>query len=263
MDVYKKKAPPMQYLFVANWKMRMHFNDALQFCTANKEELIHLGNSNPLIICPSFISISSVHELLKDGHIKIAAQDCSPFKEGSHTGEVSAISLSQAGCTYCIVGHTERRAQFNETNESVAEKMLRVLENNMTPIICLGESELDAANSRTYTVLQEQLEPIFAVLRFYQKKSTIIFAYEPAWAIGTGIVPEHSYLQNMFHWLQETISQALPDYSCKLLYGGSVDEHSIIKLTRITAINGFLIGSASTNFTQLRKIIKSAQDAIL
>jgi triosephosphate isomerase len=247
----------MSHIFVANWKMRMHFFDALNYCTKNYQELVSLADKHPFILCPSFVALAPLSELLKNSPIKLGAQDCSPFTEGSHTGEVSAQSLREIGCSYCIVGHSERRAQFNETNESIAEKILRLIENQITPIICIGESELDAINERTYSVLEEQLAPIFITLQSHRKeKRNILFAYEPVWAIGTGIIPEQQYVIDVFNWLHKTISQHLTHDSFQLLYGGSVDKITISDLKKISSIDGFLIGGASTNFLQLQRIIK-------
>jgi len=247
----------MSHIFVANWKMRMHFFDAVNYCTKNYQELVSLADQYPLILCPSFVALAPLSELLKNSPIKLGAQDCSPFIEGSHTGEVSAQSLHEVGCSYCIVGHSERRAQFNETNESVAEKTLRLLKNQITPIICIGESKLDAINERTYSVLEAQLAPIFIALQSHHKeKKNILFAYEPVWAIGTGVIPQQQYLIDICKWLHKTISQHLTHDSFQLLYGGSVDENNVSVLKKISSIDGFLIGGASTDFLQLQKIIK-------
>ncbi len=253
-----------KYIFVANWKMRIHFTHAINYCSENKQELEHVSNNHTLIICPSFVALPQIAQILHNTTVKIGAQDCSPFIEGSHTGQVSAISLNEIGCSYCIVGHSERRAQCNETNESVAEKVIRLLENDIIPIVCVGETGLDALNSRTYNVLKEQLEPIFITLQAHHKKNTpLLFTYEPTWAIGTGVIPQQSYLSDIFLWLKKAFARNFAEYKVLLLYGGSIDEKNIQQIAQISAIDGFLIGGASTEFSQLKKIITAASTPIL
>jgi triosephosphate isomerase (TIM) len=248
----------MSYLFIANWKMRMHFTETLNYCHENKQQLINLCNKNSLVLCPSFIALAPVAQLFHSTPVKIGAQNCSAFQKGSYTGQISAQSLQEVGCSYCIVGHSEQRTVCNETNEAVAEKVVRLLEQNITPIICIGENKLDALNTRTQIVLQEQLNPILtSILAHHIQKQHLIFAYEPIWAIGTGVLPDQEYLINIFDWLHTTISAALPNHSFQLLYGGSVDEHNIAQLARVKHINGFLIGSASTQFLHLKKILNN------
>src|SRR5579872_4681124 len=246
----------MSYLFIANWKMRMHFNDAITYFKKNETELLALSTKHSLVVCPSFVALSPLIELAQNTHIHIGAQDCSPFKDGSHTGEVSAISLHEIGCDYCIVGHTERRIQFNETDESVAEKVIRLLENNIRPILCIGETETDTILTNTYAILERQLRSIFVALHAHKKQNEhFIIAYEPAWAIGTGVVPTHEYLTSIFAWLQSVVTKNLAYNSFQLIYGGSVDEKNCAQLKRIPFLQGFLIGGASANFAQFKAIV--------
>ena len=254
----------VNYLFVANWKMNIHFSKAINFVQDNIGALrsIDEGNENKLILCPSFVAISSIIALLSKTNVGIGAQNCSQHKHGAFTGEVSAQSLSELGCQYCIVGHSERRTYFGETNEMVAEKVARLYEHNIQPIICIGETKKKFENKQVYEVLTSQLTPILKVLKTIRheqikKYEQLIIAYEPIWSIGTGIIPESTYLEQVFIWLGEHIKKHLPDAKLQLLYGGSVNENNIVDLKQIIYINGFLIGGASTDFQKLKKIVLS------
>lgn len=246
----------MKHLYIANWKMNLSFNQSINFCTTHKNELQQLTNAADIVICPSFDSLASISTIFKDTSIKIGAQNCSEHAKGSYTGEVSPISLAEIGINYCIVGHSERRLHYNETTKNVIEKIYLLYATNILPIICIGETHNDFVNKKTVTVLAEQLEPILSLVAEQQQHNKhIIIAYEPVWSIGTGIIPEHAQLETVFSWLAELTHQTLPHHTVQLLYGGSVNQDNSKELKRIPYINGFLIGSASTQFEQFKNII--------
>jgi len=249
----------MKYIFVANWKMNSSLTHAIDYCTNHTSELQDLSDTNDIVICPSFIAIQSVQKALHNTSIAIGAQTCSPYTMGPYTGQVSAMELKEAGCTYCIVGHSEQREYCHQTNEDIALQVDQLLANNITPIICIGESSIDYFNHATYEVLSDQLMPIISVLQQIQSTLQIYVAYEPTWAIGQTKIPEPSYLEKIFAWLKQDLQTHLPENTCIFLYGGSVNEHSIKILTQIRSIQGFLIGSASTDFNHFKKIIDAAR----
>lgn len=241
-----------QKLFVANWKMNKSFADELSFCTTHLEKLRQLS-SEPhikLVICPSFPSLFSVAEIVQDTMVSVGAQNCSPHKDGAYTGQVSAQSLQEAGCQYCIVGHSEQRA-LGTTNEEVAHQAQRLFEHDLTPIICIGETKEEYGQKEVYAVLQKQLAPL---LSLFSSKPYVI-AYEPVWAIGTGLIPSTTYLQEIYSWLKQYLEQKNPDARYHLLYGGSVDEKTVHTITSIPQVDGFLIGSASLDFQKIEKIV--------
>lgn len=253
----------MKHLFVANWKMRMTTKDAINYCHDNNASMNQLSNNHTIVICPSFTALLPIAKQLPKNTFALGAQDCSAFEPGSYTGQVSARDIAEIGCTYCIIGHNERRMYCGETNEIVAEKAKRLLEKSVRPIICIGETSAECIVETTYQTLEKQLTPLFATLNNYKKTNTkIIIAYEPVWAIGTGIVPTHNYLAAIFTWLHKQAIEQLPNYNVIFIYGGSVDEKTIIQLRNIKHINGFLIGGASTDFKQFKSIIEAC-DTIL
>jgi len=255
----------MKYLFVANWKMQMPVKKAIAYVADNLMSLKSMANDNAqIVICPSFVAIASIAQVLKNCSVRCGAQDCSAFENGAYTGQVAAQSLAEIGCSYCIIGHSERRIYCGESSESVAEKAQRLLDQEIIPIICIGETMVDCVATSTYTVLEEQLDPVFTLLRTHTIHNTaLVIAYEPVWAIGSGVTPEYSYLENIFDWLRKLIQQNVPNRSVSLLYGGSVNERSIMKLKNITQLNGFLIGGASTDFTQFKTIVELCTRSIL
>jgi triosephosphate isomerase (TIM) len=247
----------MKYLYVANWKMNLSFDQSISFCKNNHDALQQIPNNvAEIVICPSFVAIAPIAEIFKNSPIAIGAQDCSEHSLGAYTGETSALSLAEVGVTYCIVGHSERRMYYGETTETIIKKIYLLYATNIMPIICIGETHEDFANKKTFNVLTEQLSPILAAIAQQQeKRKEIIIAYEPVWAIGTGIVPTLEQLTTVFEWITKQIALQLSGYTIHLLYGGSVNQSNIAELKKTPPINGFLIGGASTDFEQFKKII--------
>jgi len=243
----------MKPLYIANWKMNMSFRKSIDFCLNNLEQLQILTSNAEIVLCPSFVALEPIEQILKNSPIKIGAQNCSEYETGSYTGEVSAQSLAEVGATYCFVGHSERRIYFGETTEAIIKKVNLLLQNNIRPIICIGETEEHFQAKATVTVLTEQLKPILENIS--AQDSHLIIAYEPVWSIGTDVIPEQSYLEEVFAWIKKIIESHAPGCSPQLLYGGSVNEKNIAQLKNIPHLGGFLIGNASTNFEQFSGIL--------
>jgi len=191
----------MKYLYVANWKMNLSFDESINFCTNNNNVLQQPSNSAAkIIICPSFIALAPLATLLKNSPIAIGAQNCSEYASGAYTGEVSALSLAEIGVTHCIVGHSERRMYYDETTEKIINKIKLLYANNIIPIICIGETHKDFLSNQTFTTLTQQLDPILKTLPKDRQKH-IIIAYEPVWSIGTGLIPTQEQLTKVFTWI--------------------------------------------------------------
>jgi triosephosphate isomerase len=246
----------MNYLYVANWKMNMSYRASLDFCAHNLDQLNSLAHSATIILCPSFVALAPMAEILENSAVAIGAQNCSAFESGSYTGEVSASSLAEINVTYCIVGHSERRIYFAENSANIIKKIDLLYANNIAPIICIGEDKEAFLHNNAIPTLMQQLEPILTTINSYQKKKNIIIAYEPFWAIGTGIIPENKYLEEIFMWLEKFVAIHAPHCTAQLLYGGSINEKNTHQLKAIKYVDGFLIGGASTNFDTFSEIIK-------
>ena len=200
-----------------------------------------------IVVAPPYTSLETAIDAARGADIAIAAQDLHWEKEGAFTGEVSARMLVELGCEYVIVGHSERRQYFGETDESVHKKTLAAIEAGLTPITCLGEMLSEREAGRTEAVVNQQFAGAFAALTA-QQFSRIILAYEPVWAIGTGrtATPEqasvaHRFLRGLVarHFGQDGAAQA------RILYGGSVKPNNIKGLMAQVEIDGALVGGAS------------------
>lgn len=251
----------MPFYYVANWKMNMHYQKAANFCSEQYESLIQLAAEKNafLILCPSAVVLASVSAMFKETEIQIGAQDCSPFKEGAHTGDISAQSLMEAGASYCIIGHSERRIEWGETDEIIAQKMVRLFEVGIRPIICIGETKEAFDQGTTFEFLARQLDPLIEAIiqinSFSSSRHRIFIAYEPIWAIGSGIVPEKVYLESIFSWLKEYCTRINNLVPVRFLYGGSVVPEHIFYLKKVSGVEGFLIGGASIDFQMFKKIV--------
>jgi len=241
-------------LFVANWKMQLSYNQAVAFVNDNLSELDALAEPAHLtvVLCPSFDALAPIAQITNRTHI--GAQNCAPHAAGPYTGEVQAHSLSQIGCNFCIVGHSERRQLFHETYSIIQSKIEQLLLNTIIPILCIGETEQERENKQTEKRLHEQLMPLFELL-MRTNHATICIAYEPVWAIGTNRTPTPENLFTIITYLQTLCKKQAPQTTFIILYGGSVNEQNIISFNALSGIDGFLIGNASTDFQKLKKIV--------
>lgn len=240
-------------LYVANWKMNVTPEQTSAFYHDNYDELYELSDNADIVLCPSFVSLGLLSPFLRNTEISLGAQNCSEHISGAFTGEVDATSLEQLGCSFCIIGHSERRTLFNETNEVIASKMQRLLEQQITPIICVGETDEQRKQQKTQEVVASQLHSILSLLKAYN--NAIVIAYEPVWAIGTGNIPTIEELNSMFNWLKQHVTNQVPHISVRYLYGGSIQPTNIKKLKDISILDGFLIGNASSDFQTFKNIV--------
>ena len=179
----------------------------------------------------------------------LGAQDCSYFEAGAYTGEISAKMLNEVGINFCIVGHSERREYFKESNKIIKMKAIRLIENNIIPIICIGETLEEKNNNNTQNVLKNQLEE--SVPESSNQFNTII-AYEPIWAIGTGLTPSLEEITNAHRYIKN-LSNKL--FNFRIIYGGSVNSKNYKLISKINIVNGALIGGASLKINEFNQII--------
>lgn len=234
--------------FIANWKSYLSFNQEIEWVKNNLEDLKSLKNE--IIICPSFLSLNSIKALLNNSNIKIGAQACSQFNSGAHTGEITAQSLAQVRANYCIVGHSERRQNFNENEQAIVQKVKLLVENQIVPMFCIGETKQEYEQKKSKEVLQKQLEPILNYV-----SGNLIIAYEPIWSIGTGIIPSNEYIEQIAAFIIDIIKNKNTQVKYKIVYGGSITSKTAAELNKCNFIDGFLIGKASTDFQEFKKIV--------
>ncbi len=251
-------------IIAGNWKMNKDLEDVRDFCRAivNSLQTKDLGKVLP-ILAPTYPFLDLMQRELCETCVQISAQDVSAHPEGAFTGEVSAEMLTSLGLEYCIVGHSERRAQHHESNEIVREKLLMLIDNDIIPILCIGETLEQRDAGSTKAVILEQLDGCLREVNIFDAEDLII-AYEPVWAIGTGRTATGEQAQEVHHiirtWLQDTYSQALADEIC-ILYGGSVKPDNIAGLLAMPDIDGGLIGGAALNADHYLKMIEIAVES--
>lgn len=221
--------------------MAQSLDAALRFI----EEWKFQASDVEVALFPSFVHLSKVADLVKSGGIsvKIGAQDCSTEKVGAFTGEVSAAMLKELGMTHCLVGHSERRKRGGETAESLRAKMDRVLEADLVPVFCLGETEQERSEGRWKSVLEIQSQ----VVKGISKK--FLVAYEPVWAIGTGKTASSQDIEEAHRTLRGLVGPKTP-----ILYGGSVNASNASNILKLPEVSGLLVGGASLkvpDFTQI------------
>ena len=243
-------------LIAGNWKMYKTPGESVEFVKSLIENTKEY-NDRDILVCPPFTSLPVVSEiLLKNSSIKMGAQNVYFEDEGAFTGEISPVMLKDIGVEYVICGHSERRKIFGETNEIVNKKMKILLEYQMIPILCVGEKIEERKSGRTFDVIRTQVENCLAGL---EGQHQVVIAYEPVWAIGTGLTatPEqaeevHLFIRKMIEDLygQET------EKAIRILYGGSVKPDNIDLLMRQKDIDGVLVGGASLSIESFVRIIE-------
>jgi triosephosphate isomerase (TIM) len=244
-------------VIAGNWKMYKLIGDALATVTALKP-LVANANHCEVVVAPPYTAIKSVADRLEGSNVKVAAQDVSTeTKHGAHTGEICGDMLKDAGASHVIIGHSERRSMYGDTDEVVNRKIRAALKFNLTPILCIGETLEERDAGREKEVVAAQLARSLADLTA-QDLARIIAAYEPVWAIGTGrtATPEQAQLMHAFirQWISQRFDQSAAE-SLRILYGGSVKPENISDLMREADIDGALVGGASLDAESFAKIV--------
>ena len=249
----------MRKLFiVANWKMNGSIKSNRQLVDYINGKIYRNPNIE-VIICPPFTYLTQILEL-KTSNIKIGAQNISESQNGAFTGEISGSMLQDINIDYVIIGHSERRQMYNDTNTIIAQKFELAHQNNLIPILCVGESLNERKIGQTLSVVESQIKSVIESTRIELFTKSII-AYEPVWAIGTGETasPEqaeevHYNIRNILEEYDSNIATSIP-----ILYGGSVNGANSKDLFTMVNINGGLIGRASLNGEEFIKIYQAAE----
>ena len=244
-------------IVAANWKMYKTPQEGVHFISELNNLL--LDKEKPSIIfCPPFTSLFHINEMISDLDISLGAQNVYFEKDGAFTGEISMSMLKSCGAQYVIVGHSERRHIFNESNKDTNKKLHTVLENDIVPILCVGEKLEDRESGNTRMILMEQLKDGLVGIN-KDMIDRMIIAYEPVWAIGTGVNALPSQVEESHAMIWEILLE-LYDNNIKnnipILYGGSVKPDNSEELIRTKGVDGFLIGGASLNLDMFSKIIE-------
>jgi len=245
----------MRKPFIAgNWKMYKNAKEAVALAKELKSNLKNIKDRD-VLICPGFAALCCVYGEIKGSNIKLGAQDMYFENEGAFTGEVSPLMVKDF-CEYVILGHSERRQLFNETDESVNKKIKKALEHGLKPILCIGESLEEREKDKTFDVIKNQLKKS---LKNIKEIKNIIIAYEPVWAIGTGktATPEQAEEVHAFirEWVGKNYDSEAAD-NLRILYGGSVKPENAKELMEKEDIDGALVGGASLDAESFSKIVE-------
>lgn len=249
-------------IVAANWKMNKTFSEFKNFID---EFLINnnlqTADKVDILICPSFIYLKEMNELFANKKVKVGAQNLAEFEEGAYTGEISASMLNSLNINYCIIGHSERRKFFNENYIQLKNKVDIAIKFNINPIFCCGEVKEERLNNEQYLIVEEQLKSSL----FHLSETDIlkcIIAYEPAWAIGTGLNASPEEAQDMHNFIRNLISQKYNQTianQIRIIYGGSCNSKNAKEIFSKPDVDGGLVGGASLKVDEFVNIIMSCK----
>ena len=239
----------MKFL-IANWKMNKNFDDGLKVVKAIRRKIKNKSNKKYIILPPLQSTLYIRNNLIKNDVI-FGSQDCSQFKNGAITGDISAEMIKKIGCKYVLIGHSERRTIFNESDDILKVKIKRALEQKLKVIFCVGESLTQYKEGKSIQYIIKQLTKVFDNSINFNK---IILAYEPIWAIGTNITPKIQEIEDIHYRIKETMKNNFNIIKIPVLYGGSVKVANSADIFSLTNVDGGLIGGASLIASEFCKI---------
>lgn len=250
----------MSPLLIANWKMYKTVEESLSFARLLGPRLEGWWKPQAvrLAIAPTSLALFAMARYLGEGPLSLAAQNLDLGREGALTGALSGYLLYEAGARLVIIGHSERRRYFAETDVLVAEKVDAAWKAGLTPVVCVGETEAERDLGQTEAVLQRQLSAILTKSRDDDKP--LVIAYEPVWAIGTGRVAKTEEVGPIAHTVRQWLSQTKGPADVPLLYGGSVNPDNLGGFLRLPEVNGALVGGASLTLDGVVAMVRVAQE---
>ena len=247
-------------VIAANWKMNKTIPEAVDFVSSLRQGLSGITTEGiDIVIAPPFTALKAVTDSLADSGVYTAAQDMYWEEKGAYTGEISAVMLLDAGCRYVIIGHSERRKYFGESDTAVNRKIHRAIYHGLIPIVCVGETLEQREMGDTFKIVRTQVEKALDGLS-EEGVSSLIIAYEPVWAIGTGRTATPSQAEEVHGFIRSIIRESyggLASNSVRIQYGGSVTPENIGKLLKEHDIDGALIGGASLRVDSFMEIISN------
>lgn len=252
LDAMKNRTP----LIAGNWKMFKTGTDAFK-TAAELAHRVRDVDGLDIMIAPAFTALSQTADALRNSRVALGAQNMFWESEGAYTGEISPVMLRDIGCRYVIIGHSERRQYFGETDETVNKKIRAALLHQLIPILCVGESDQQRNAGDTFSVLDKQIQ--FGLKGFsLEELRTLVIAYEPVWAIGTGKTATSAQAQEVHQFLRGLMEEFFLNplaNSIRILYGGSVKPGNIKELMEMPDVDGALVGGASLEAEVFSQII--------
>ena len=230
-------------IIAGNWKMNNNVIETVKFIKEIKDQINR--EDRDVVICPNALSVISLVNELEDTNIEVGVQNIHPMEKGAYTGETSLDMVVCSGAEYAIVGHSERRAIFGETDEFINQKVIKCLEKDITPILCVGETLEQREAGELFDIIRMQ---IIADLNNVEDVTKVVIAYEPIWAIGTGVTATKEQAEEMCAYIRDVISEiynADDSEEVRIQYGGSVTKDNAKDILNMPNIDGALVGGAS------------------
>ncbi len=252
----------MKYV-IANWKMNLSVRESIALVRGVLRAVQGREQFPGIVLCPSFTALSEAQKLITRTHIALGAQNAGPDRAGALTGEEGITQLEDVGCTYAILGHSERRTRFHEDDTMVHDRLTAVLASSLTPILCVGEPKEVRDAGKTEAYVLRQLKLAFAGQKLPRGKQVIV-AYEPIWAIGSGNPATPAQAVAMHKLIRDFLASELKLSGDKVavLYGGSVDGKNAYQFLREPEVDGLLVGGASLKINEFSKILTAAGEVM-
>jgi len=248
-------------VIAGNWKMNNDLHDTINLISDIKKEINEKKNEADIIICPPFTNLETASALLKDSIIKLGAQNMHFEESGAFTGEISVSMLKSVGCEYVILGHSERRTIFGESDQVINQKIKTAIKFGIKPIFCIGETLEEREKGITFNIIENQIKNGLSDIN-ETELSNLIIAYEPVWAIGTGKTATSQQAQEVHQYIRGLISKLFSSNFARQLviqYGGSVKAENAKELLSQPDIDGALVGGACLKADSFVKIMLAAE----
>lgn len=254
----------MEKIVLANWKMNLGIRESLALAKTTLLALQGKEVTPRVVLFPSFVALADVHKVLARSRVVLGAQDVGPDRFGAYTGAVGVGQLEDVGCQYVLVGHSERRHVFGETDELLRKKISAVLAGkHVQPVVCVGESREEHAAGEAVQAAVRMLRRTLAAVEVPKSAPVPLVAYEPVWAIGTGVQPTVPEVLAIVRALRETMEELFPQRAAyPVLYGGSVTAENAYSFLREPEIDGVLVGGASLKVQEFQGILSAACDVM-
>lgn len=249
-------------LIAGNWKMNCGPYDAAELLEGLIEKKSEINENVDVLVCPPFVSIGMAVKYLYDTDIQVGAQNLHFEENGAYTGEISGSMLAESGCNYVVIGHSERRQYFGETDTTVNKRVHKAIEHKLAPIVCVGESLDQRKSDEHFSLVKNQ---VTAALHDVSEKEVldVVIAYEPIWAIGTGETATPDQAQEMHEHIRSILADLYDEDTAEqinILYGGSMKPGNANELLSLQDVDGGLIGGASLDADSFSEIITIAED---
>ena len=244
-------------LIAGNWKMNNNSAESVEL-VSQLRKMVSEAEDVEVVVAPPYTALSAVAATIKESNIFLSAQNTFWEESGAFTGEISPSMLKDIGCQHTIIGHSERRQYFGETNETVNKRLKAALKASLTPIVCIGETLEEREAGKTLAVIEQQVREGLNDLSS-EEMNKVVIAYEPVWAIGTGKTATPDQAQEVHHFIREQIAQVFGERvaeNIRILYGGSVKPDNIDQLMAQRDIDGALVGGASLKADSFARIVK-------